>query len=246
IGDSVQFVNANTMELFDAMNVIDAITPYDKATIMGAKEYKISFKKPLINEIDTKLTIGIENLEWTPELIFSNNTIRNNRARGALFSTPKRTIVENNIFDHTSGTAILLCGDCNGWFETGACRDVIIRGNLFKNALTNLFQFTNAIISIYPEIPNLSAQKKYFHGGIAHKGVVIENNIFETFDRPILYAKSLDGLIFTKNTIKQNKDFTPFHWNKSRFLFERVVNVKIEDNNFDDEFSQSKDIVYKN
>ena len=30
-------------------------------------------------------------------------------------------------FDHTSGTAILLCGDCNGWYETGACREVIIR-----------------------------------------------------------------------------------------------------------------------
>ena len=60
---------------------------------------------------------------------FAGNTVRNNRARGALFSTPRRTVVEDNLFDHTSGTAILLCGDCNGWYETGACRDVLIRRN---------------------------------------------------------------------------------------------------------------------
>lgn len=60
----------------------------------------------------------------------------------------------------------------NGWFETGACRDVTIRRNRFINALTNMFQFTNAIISIYPEIPNLKDQQKYFHGG-KDGGIVI-------------------------------------------------------------------------
>ena len=66
------------------------------------------------------------------------------------------------VIDHTSGTAILLCGDCNGWYETGACRDVQIRRNRFVNALTNLFQFTNAVISIYPEIPDLANQQYFF------------------------------------------------------------------------------------
>lgn len=107
-------------------------------------------------------SFGIENLTWTPEVYFADNTIRNNRARGSLFSTPKKTVVENNLFDHTSGTAILLCGDCNGWYETGACRDVVIRKNRFINSLTNMFQFTNAVISIYPEIPDLDHQVAYF------------------------------------------------------------------------------------
>lgn len=118
-------------------------------------------------------------------MLFAHNTIRNNRARGALFSTPKKTVIENNLFDHTSGTAILLCGDCNGWYETGACRDVLIKNNTFINSLTSLFQFTNAIISIYPEIPNLKEQVKYFHGGTDVPGIVVENNRFETFDAPI-------------------------------------------------------------
>ena len=80
-------------------------------------------------KIGTQDAYGIENLTWTPQVRFAGNTVRNNRARGALFSTPRRTVAEDNLFDHTSGTAILLCGDCNGWYETGACRDVLIRRN---------------------------------------------------------------------------------------------------------------------
>ena len=227
-GDDVQFVRSETMELIGKQNQITAIRPYDKGEIRGAREFSITFKEAIDPAINEKSGFGIENLTWTPEVLFAGNTIRNNRARGTLFSTPKKTVVEDNLFDHTSGTAILLCGDCNGWFETGACRDVTIRRNRFINALTNMFQFTNAVISIYPEIPNLKDQQKYFHGG-KDGGIVMEDNEFDTFDAPILYAKSVDGLIFRNNVIKTNTEFKPFHWNKDRFLLERVTNVKISE-----------------
>ena len=84
------------------------------------------------------------------------------------------------------------------------------------------------MISIYPEIPDLEAQKKFFHSGI-----VIENNTFEMFDQPIVYAKSTDGLIFRNNTISYNNDFKPFHWNKHMFFFEKVDNVLLENNQFE-------------
>lgn len=256
-GDSVQFVRSDVMEITEGNRVVE-IAPYNKEIadgcmspdvelnfqLDGTKEFIIRFKKPLPADIANG-KYGIENLEWTPEVYFAGNTIRNNRARGALFSTPKSTLVENNLFDHTSGTAILLCGDCNGWFETGACRDVVIRNNRFVNALTSMFQFTNGIISIYPEIPDLASQTKYFHGGNG-KGVVVEDNVFETFDAPIVYAKSLDGLVFRGNTIIQNEDFKPFHWNTYRFLFDRVVNVAIEGNHFLGGFDVDKDIMYRN
>lgn len=241
-GDSVQFVRSDVMEV-TVPNRVAEITPFDKEQLAGCTEFKIKFEQPLPQDIANG-NYGIENLEWTPEVVFNDNVVTNNRARGALFSTPKKTIVENNFFDHTSGTAILLCGDCNGWFETGACRNVVIRKNRFVNSLTNMFQFTNAIISIYPEIPNLADQTKYFHGGEG-KGVVIEENLFETFDAPIVYAKSLDGLVFRNNKIVQNNDFEPFHWNNHRFLFERVVNVVIENNEFQGGFDKEKDVMYR-
>lgn len=242
-GDAVQFVNSATMELVGEKNNVATIRPVDKETVHGAKLYEITFENALDTVITEQSTFGIENLEWTPEVVFSDNVIRNNRARGTLFSTPKRTIVENNLFDHTSGTAILLCGDCNGWFETGACRDVVIRNNRFVNALTNMFQFTNAVISIYPEIPNLKDQQKYFHGGEG-KGVLIENNTFEMFDAPIVYAKSIDGLVFKGNKIIRNNEYTPFHWNKKPFFFQRAVNVVIEDNLFENQdFDYERDVI---
>lgn len=225
-GDEVQFIRSNTMELVGKQNKIISIRPYDKEQTEGAREFLITFQEPVDQVINEQSGFGIENLTWTPEVLFSGNVIRNNRARGSLFSTPRKTIVENNLFDHTSGAAILLCGDCNGWFETGACRHVIIRKNRFVNALTNLFQFTNAVISIYPEIPDLKGQQQYFHGG-PEGGIVIEDNEFETFDVPILCAKSVDGLVFRNNTIKLNTEYKPFHPNRNRFWLERVTNVTI-------------------
>lgn len=226
IGDEVQFVRSNTMELIGEINRIASIRPYDKEQIAGAREFLITFAEPVDAAINEKSGFGIENLTWTPEVLFAGNVIRNNRARGTLFSTPKATVVEDNLFDHTSGAAVLLCGDCNGWYETGACRNVIIRKNRFVNALTNLFQFTNAVISIYPETPNLKDQQKYFHGG-KDGGIVIEDNVFETFDAPILYAKSVDGLVYRRNVIKVNHDYKAFHPNQRRFWLERVTNVSI-------------------
>lgn len=224
VGDSVQFIASRTMEIVGNPNTIKSIHAADKPINKGVKEFWITFSRPLESIVAPETSIGIENLTWTPKVVFRNNIVRNNRARGALFSTPRHIVAENNFFDHTSGTAILLCGDCNGWYETGACHDITIRGNHFKNGLTNMFQFTNAIISIYPEIPDLKNQKKYFHSGI-----VIENNVFETFDNPLLYAKSVDGLIFRNNILKINHEYPAFHWNKQRFLLERVINSKIEE-----------------
>ncbi|MGL4518875.1 MAG: right-handed parallel beta-helix repeat-containing protein [Phocaeicola sp.] len=241
VGDAVQFVNSATMELMESQTTVKSIKPYDKEQIEGAKQYLIEFASPIEESINEAGVFGIENLEWTPEVYFADNTIRNNRARGTLFSTPKRTVVENNLFDHTSGTAILLCGDCNGWFETGACREVVIRNNRFVNALTMMFQFTNAIISIYPEIPQLEKQTKYFHGG-SKESIVIENNIFETFDAPLLYAKSIDGVVFRNNEVIHNNDYPPYHTINVPFFFERATNVIIEKNNFDKPFNPTTDI----
>jgi hypothetical protein len=224
-GDTVTFIRTQTMEYLDGVNRIAEITPLDGKNGIGMREFKIRFEQPVPAEVDGKTSFGIENLTWTPEVYFAGNTIQNNRARGSLFSTPKKTLVENNQFLNTSGSAILLCGDCNGWYETGMCKDVTIRNNKFVNALTSMYQFTNAVISIYPEIPDLKNQVKYFHKG----SVLIENNEFHMFDAPVLYAKSIQGLVFQNNKIIQNNDYKPFHWNKQRFFLEKVDQVKIQD-----------------
>lgn len=227
-GDEVQFIRSRTMETAGAVNRIAAIEPAGQAGVTGAKAFVIRMEQPLDSAIAGGEAFGIENLTWTPTVEFRHNVVRNNRARGALFSSPRRTVVEDNLFDHTSGTAILLCGDCNGWYESGACRDLLIRRNTFINALTSMYQFTNAVISIYPEIPDLEQQKAYFHGG--KRGAIrIEDNTFEAFDAPLLYAKSVDGLVFKDNVLRTNSDYRPFHWNKQRVTLERVARAEIDE-----------------
>lgn len=91
-----------------------------------------------------------------------------------------------------------------------------------------MFQFTNAVISIYPEIPQLDKQQGYFHGG--KKGdILIEDNLFETFDHPLIYAKSVNGLTVRHNRVKHNKEYAPFHWNKKTILLEHCKNTQIEE-----------------
>ncbi len=228
VGDSVAFVRSDAMQTIGETNIISSIEPVG-GSIKGTRAFTIRFERPINKNIGTDgRSYGIENLTWTPTVEFSHNLVRNNRARGALFSSPLKTICENNVFDHTSGTAILLCGDCNGWYESGAVRDLLIRKNTFINSLTNLFQFTNAVISIYPEIPNLESQTAAFHGG-RPRAIRIEDNVFKTFDAPILYAKSVDGLIFKKNKVIKTTDYQPFHWNKKAILLEKVENAEIEE-----------------
>lgn len=66
---------------------------------------------------------------------------------------------------------------------------------------------------------------------VLREALCIEENEFDTFDAPILYAKSVDGLIFRNNTIRLNTEYKPFHWNKSRFLLERVTKCTDRVNN---------------
>jgi len=169
---------------------------------------------------------GIENITWTPEVIFRRNTIRNNRARGMLFNGAGKMLVEDN-YVQTSGSAILVAGDCNYWFESGPVGihgPLIIRNNVFDACLTNKYQFTHAQISIDPVIP-----KTVLGGDCYHKDIFIENNVFKVFDAPILFARSVNGLHFKNNTIEQIKSFKPWHYNPHMFKFEACKKVEIKD-----------------
>ncbi|MBO7680903.1 MAG: right-handed parallel beta-helix repeat-containing protein, partial [Thermoguttaceae bacterium] len=184
---------------------------------------------------------GIENVSETPSVVYRNNVIRNNRARGGLFSTSRPVLIEGNRFDHVSGTALLFCGDCSGWYESGPCREVVVRNNQFIDCMGSLYQFCRGIISIYPEIPNLAAQKKFYYGG-TENAFVFEHNTFETFDKPILYVRSADGVIFRHNLIIHNTDYPPISTDPA-FILDKANRVRIYGNRFDTPFDPEKDVL---
>lgn len=227
-GDEVQFVSSETSDTVGSVNRIAQIIPENEGGhVEGTREFAITFENAIDERIVKGMGCSMENLTWTPEVYFSDNIIRNNRARGSLFTTPRKVVIENNLYDHVSGAAILISGDCSYWYESGACRDVLIRGNRFVNVLSSLYMEANAVISISPVIKNLSDKQGYFHGGKPEAIRIIDNE-FEVFDAPILYMKSVDGLLFRNNTIRMNSEYAPFHWNRSRFHLEQTGQVNLE------------------
>ncbi len=217
-GDKVMLIDNETM------------LPYATLTVksyknIGAWDMEYTFEEKIPARMKAK--DGIENITWTPEVIFRRNTVRNNRARGMLFNGAGKMIVEDN-YVQTSGSAILVAGDCNQWFESGPVGihgPLIIRNNVFDTCLTNLYQFTHAQISIDPVIP-----KTTLGGDCYHKDIIIENNIFKVFDAPILFARSVNNLQFKNNTIEQVKTFKPYHYNPHIFKLEACKQVKIKEN----------------
>lgn len=202
---------------------------------LGNRMAKIIFESPLPEGI--KAGDYMENKTWTPELEISNcRILKQHRARGILVTTPKKVIIEDNYF-RTAGTAILIEGDMDYWFESGANRDVTIRNNVFDNCLTsgcitgNRWEWGEAIITVTPSHrPQDDKTEPY------HQNIRIENNIFKTFDIPLVHARSVKGLFFNNNEIMRTYAFEPYLWQKSSFLFDGCRDVIIKENKIHNEY----------
>lgn len=198
-------------------------------TTFGAsdlKQFEIAFAEAVPEGVEPG--DALENLTWTPDVSIRDCTFGSCRARGVLISTPGKVIIEDNTFE-SSGSAILIAGDANQWYESGAVRDVVIRRNLFKApCLTSMYQFCEGIISIDPEIPRLDAATKPFH-----RDIRIVENTFHAFDYPLLYAKSVEGLSFRDNRIVRSRQFEPFHPRRYGFTFVACREVEISGNRFE-------------
>jgi hypothetical protein len=219
-GDTVAFVTKKTMNPAGT-GIVSSFNLLDKMNFV------ITFQQKIPESITTDF--ALENLTWTPNATITHCFVGSNRARGYLISTPGRVLIENNIFE-TSGSAILIAGDANYWFESGAVTDVTIRNNEFRFPCnSSSYQFCNAIISIYPEIPEADSLLPY------HKNITIEENTFNPSDYPVIYAKSVDGLVFRNNTITRSYEYQPWHPSKFSFIFDACRNVEIAGNKIGDD-----------
>jgi hypothetical protein len=220
-GERVGFIRSRTMETM-AMGTVRSFTKH------SPEVFELVFEEA----VPAALQVGdaLENLSWTPDAHISGNRFMSCRARGVLVSTPGKVLIENNHFE-SSGSAILIAGDANNWYETGAVRDVCIRNNVFAApCLTSLYQFSEAVISIYPEIPDPEAGKENYH-----RNIRIRDNEFHLYDYPVLYAKSVDGLAFTGNKLVRSHRFPPFHPRKYGFSLLSCRKVEITGNTFSGE-----------
>jgi hypothetical protein len=229
-GDKISFIENTKMNSMGAATVVE-FKPIDKDYFM------LTFAAAIPQELE--IGDALENLTWSPNFTVKNTHFKNCRARGLLVSTPGKVVIENNIFE-SSGSAILIAGDANGWFESGAVNDVLIKNNTFTELCnTSSYQFCEAIISIFPIIPQLDTDTPAFH-----KNIRIEGNQFNPFDYSVLFARSVEGISFINNTVTRSHTFKPYHNRLYTFTFEYCKNIKLSGNLFSDDLL-GKNILLK-
>ncbi len=210
-GDVVQYVARESLQA-RGRNTVESFR------LLNDHESEVRFWEPVPEEIGPGWVL--ENMDAHPAVRIANSRFGKQRARGVLVTTPRPVRIENNEFQ-TSGSAILINGDANGWYESGVVRDVLIRGNTFIDCNQASYQFCEGVISIDPVL-HRPQEGKYTHGNIR-----IENNLFKTFDAPVLFAKSVEGLVFSGNIIERTDEYPAWHPRRSAVTLERCRGVVI-------------------
>jgi hypothetical protein len=219
VGDRVEFVDGHTL------------LATHTATVTGVERInrrftRLMFDRPLPETVRVGDAVG--NLDWNPDLTIRGTTVRANRARGFLISTAGKVIVENNHF-HTPGAAILIAGDANHWFESGAVRDIVIRRNRFDQC--NYGVWGRATIDINPEIePSHRSGVRY------HRNIAIEDNVFVAFDRRILRGHCIDGVRVQGNRVEFSTAYPALGAGAPVFDLTECSNVDISGNELAPEF----------
>jgi hypothetical protein len=225
-GDTLWAVNYATLSRREELVVK---SKQQLPAVDGEQEWIVEFEQPVSATV--KEGNFLENKSWTPSLTVRNCRFeKRNRARGMLVTTPKPVLIENNYFN-TAGTAILIEGDLDYWYESGAHTNLVIRNNVFHNCSTSgcetgdRWEWGEAPITISPSYRPTSENSPAYHSNIS-----IENNEFRCFDAPVLFARSVNGLRFVGNRLKPTDDYEPFLWQRSNLYLDGCRNVTVERN----------------
>ena len=193
----------DTISLLDRRNMTSLYSAKVSEYCMETREnFCVSFQgalpEALLTLADEKERVALENVTNTPEFYCAGNRFGSCRARGLLVSTPKPVVIEDNYFE-SSGAAILIAGDSNYWFESGACKDVTIRNNVFTNRCNgSCYEFCQGVISICPVVPEPEKEKPF------HSYIKIQNNVFDMACSKAVYAFSCDRLEIKDNLMFQS------------------------------------------
>ena len=182
-GEALRFIKASAFE--DVARTVKVKT----AHMTGVDRVELT----LDGAVPDGIGIGdaVENADWQPAVVFRGNRVRNCTARAALFTTPGRVLCESNVFERVADRPILLEGDACEWYESGGCRDVVIRENVFRDCMSGS---GSGLIRIAPNVRNIAGQRSRYH-----RNIVIEENEFAPAAKTLLYARSVSNLVWRAN-----------------------------------------------
>lgn len=175
-GDEIAYIDRKTLCSYG-----NAIVK--KAEMLNDREMLLTLDKSVEN---IKLEDVLENVTWTPSVEIRNCVIDADPTRGFLVSTRKPVIIENNVFNRTMMSAILVASDANFWFESGRVTDMTIRNNKFIDC-------GEPVIDLHPE--TIEASKD----DTTHSNIKIIDNIFEMKGRNAVSIRSTGNVVISGN-----------------------------------------------
>lgn len=133
----------------------------------------------------------IEDVTKIPSVTFRNNTVNRIITRGVLVTVRNKVLIENNRFISNSMSGILLSDDAKSWFESGPCRDVIIKGNVFDYC-------GKTPILIWPE--NSVADDTI------HRNIKIVGNKFNDYKGEVMRLKCAENVLIEGNKFAKSEN----------------------------------------
>lgn len=185
-GDSIALVNPHTLLLGDRACVrgIERINDYD---------WQLTLDRDLTGQVSEMGDVVVENLTANPDVEIVRCKFTLTPTRGILLTSRGKVVIKDNYFYKIPMSAILIANDGRSWYESGPVENVTISGNVFD-------QCVSPVISINPENDT--------HAGAVHKNIRIVNNKFISPDpnRPLIWAKSTDGLLIKKVKVEKGEE----------------------------------------
>ncbi|SIS78604.1 alpha-1,3-galactosidase-related protein [Belliella pelovolcani] len=186
-GDKIGFINQKKSANVELKTTVQHVNK------LNERYYIITLSENIASQLNDDYVV--ENLDWYPELTITNNHFADNRARGILLSTPKKTIVRNNYFSNMM-SAIFVPVELTWWYESGSAQDLLIEGNTFGDCAYG--GGDRPVIYIETDLDKTD----YIFGNIT-----IKNNTFTNFNPSILKANGVRYLEFSDNKIENSKSF---------------------------------------
>lgn len=189
----------------DKINIMppDTLIPYTQKTIKDVEYINEDTVRLVLWESTDDINIGddVDNADRAAELIFRNNTVRNNRARGMLIATSGKTVIENCYF-HTSGCAIKFESNGEFWYESGGVEDVTIQNNVFDKCKYVPEQWGSSVIECAPR--KAVEDGKYFH-----KEIKVINNKFDMLIDTVVSFDNIEHAVYSGNTVISDNGISP-------------------------------------
>lgn len=191
-----------------------SLIPYTEKTIKEVEYINQDTVRLSFAEGTADITVGddVELLDRAADLIFRNNIVRNNRARGMLIATRGKTVIEDCYF-HTSGSAILFEASGDYWYESGGVLDVTIRNNNFDACKHG--GWGRAVVNCVP-------RKEIEDGKYYNRKIKVENNSFNMISDYVVRFDNVEHAVFKNNIVEHIDGVTP------KLIINHVGNAEID------------------